>query len=282
MPNEITEVTRRRIFDILINPTYYWTGCLTEDRFLSRLFDLSTLPSTDSRYKDARRDIMTHTISFPGDWPDDWILYDDRFNLLRCDDTCFLKFVCETVHPIVRTDLDIVNSMVTNFNSLLKTDGWKLRVVSDISGLPIFQAFKSDNTTQIFTEPTGWIKVDRQLQEVISKLRSATTEEQYQSVGHMSREVLISLAEAVYNSSKHGTLDGVSPSNTDAKRKLEAFIESELVGSANEEIRTYMKAALKLANTLQHHRTANYKIAALCAEATKSVVNIISILTDRK
>ena len=65
---------------------------------------------------------------------------------------------------------------------------------------------------------------------------------------------------------------------TDAGRMLESILEIELKGGTNEEARTYAKAGLKLALALQHKRNADYKTAALCAEATISVVNIVSIL----
>ena len=43
--------------------------------------------------------------------------------------------------------------------------------------------------------------------------------------------------------------------------------------------RRHAKASLDLANELQHQRTAAFRKAALCAEATASVVNIIAILS---
>jgi hypothetical protein len=59
---------------------------------------------------------------------------------------------------------------------------------------------------------------------------------------------------------------------------LESLLEIELKGGTNEEARAYAKASLKLALALQHKRNADYKMAALCAEATMSVINIVSIL----
>lgn len=73
-------------------------------------------------------------------------------------------------------------------------------------------------------------------------------------------------------------MDGVVPSKTDAKRMIEAFIAVELAGGANDGARDHARAALKLAVALQHDRTADFRTAALCAEATASVVNIIGII----
>ena len=57
-------------------------------------------------------------------------------------------------------------------------------------------------------EPTGWKRVDRTVTEARNRLASARTEEQFQAVGLLCREILISLAQAVFDSERHLTLDG--------------------------------------------------------------------------
>jgi hypothetical protein len=168
--------------------------------------------------------------------------------------------------------------MVDNYNSSLKIDGWELFQKAEISGRPVFGARKIGTRKSIIIEPTGWEKVDRQIQEIKFRLGTSNTEEQYQAVGLLSREALISLAEATYNPDKYPLIDEKSPSKTDAARMLESLLEIELKGGTNEEARAYAKASLKLALALQHKRNADYKMAALCAEATMSVINIVSIL----
>jgi hypothetical protein len=78
-------------------------GAAGEREFLSRLFDLSSLPSEDSRFKDAAGDIWQHRVNNL-DWDSDWVFYDRRFNLLNADDDVFLGFLCEGLHPVVRPD----------------------------------------------------------------------------------------------------------------------------------------------------------------------------------
>jgi hypothetical protein len=131
-------------------------------------------------------------------------------------------------------------------------------------------------------EPTGWVKLDRDLHEARQSLAAATSEAQFQTVGLLCRETLISLAQTVFNAELHPTLDGVTASETDAKRMLEAYIAGTLSGSANEASRRHAKAALDLANQLQHKRTATFRDAALCGEATTSVVNLIAIISGRR
>jgi len=140
-------------------------------------------------------------------------------------------------------------------------------------------ARKSGVTSKFEVEPTGWTRVDRGVDKIKSQLEKAKNEEDFQGVGLLCREVLISLAEAVFDLEKHKTLDETTPSETDANRKLEAYISIEIGGKSNEAIRRVIKAALVLANDLQHRRTATFKEAALCSQATFTVINSISIIS---
>lgn len=135
---------------------------------------------------------------------------------------------------------------------------------------------------EVFVEPTGWAKVDRCIDEVRRQLERASSEEQFQVVGLLCREMLISLAQTVFDANRHSPADGISPSKTDAKRMLEAYLELELPGSANKVARRHAGAALDLANELQHKRTAGFRNAALCTEATTSVVNLVAIISGRR
>lgn len=278
--NSITAVTRRAIIDYL-SVGIHWSGKLEEYEFLSRIYDLTQIPSDDIRFKTALGDIRQHRVNW-NDWPDEWVFTDQRFNILWASDDEFLKFLCETVHPVVRPDKEIAEEMVREYNVHLRNDGWEFFEKANISGRPVFGARKIGERIAVFEEPTGWEKVDRQIQEVRLRLDTAENEEQFQAIGLISREALISLAETVYDPKKHPSTDGVTPSKTDATRRLEAFFGIELQGGANEEARSHAKGALKFAAAVQHKRTADFRTAALCAEATASVINIVAIICGRR
>lgn len=137
--HHITNLTRRTIFDVLRIGKQSWTGKLDEVDFLSRIFDLETLPSYDNRHKDMAGDIFRHRILNPEDWDDDWVFSDARLNLLHVHDDIFLKFLCEIVHPVVRDDAE-VDELVAAFNRYLAPDGYRLVVVDTMSGRRIFGA----------------------------------------------------------------------------------------------------------------------------------------------
>lgn len=141
------------------------------------------------------------------------------------------------------------------------------------------RANKSKGTSKLNVEPTGWARVDRAVDKIKAQLEKAKNEEDFQGVGLLCREALISLAQAVYDAVKHKSVDGVVPSGTDANRMLEAYIVSELSGSDNENSRRVVKSALVLANDLQHKRTASFRDSALCAQAIFTIINLISIVS---
>ncbi|MDP6606666.1 MAG: hypothetical protein QF664_10470 [Dehalococcoidia bacterium] len=127
-------------------------------------------------------------------------------------------------------------------------------------------------------EPFAWGRVERQMGRLQERLREATAEEDYQSVGYLCREALISLAQAVYDRAKHPPLDGIEPSVTDMKRMLDAYFSVMLAGKSHREARQSAKASLDLANSLQHDRSATAVEAAMCAQMTIAVVNCVAII----
>ena len=141
-----------------------------------------------------------------------------------------------------------------------------------------------DEPNDLFQSLTGWPRVDRTLDEIRTRLRVASNEEQFQAVGVLCREALISLAGAVFDPDRHPPLrtDDVAASNTDARRMLDRYVEAETRGKSDATIRRYVKVALQFANEVQHQRTASYRSTALCAEATAGLVNIIAILDGRR
>ncbi len=136
---QITEITRRNIVDEVRVSGITWHGRLEEVVFLSRLFDLNALPSNDGRFKTMAADIFQHRVN-NSDWPDDWVFDDERLGLLDGDDEVFLRFLCETIHPVVRTDTAEVERLQKLFNEHLAADGYEIYESRRISARPVFAA----------------------------------------------------------------------------------------------------------------------------------------------
>lgn len=126
-----------------------------------------------------------------------------------------------------------------------------------------------------------WERLERSVNEIKVLQKGASTEEQCQVVGLLCRETIITLAQSVFNQSKHPSLDSVEISKTDVKRMLDAYISVELAGDVNEALRKSARATVDLANVLTHKRSASRKEASLCATATISLINLIGTLEGR-
>jgi hypothetical protein len=117
-----------------------WSGSLDEVDFLGRIYDTDNLPSTDSRFKTAGRDIWQHRVNNE-DWADDWIFEDSRFGLERSDER-LLRFLAETLHPVVRRDEEECTKLARELNERLRPDGWELAESGSISGHPLYAAHR--------------------------------------------------------------------------------------------------------------------------------------------
>jgi len=154
--------------------------------------------------------------------------------------------------------------------------------IAELYDLLIDQIRNASASTQVFEEPTGWERVDRGIGKARRDLQVAQSEEEFQAVGLHCREVLISLAQVIFDPDEHLPVDEELPSDTDAKRRLDAYFASTLAGPSSQEARAVAKSAVKLALAVQHKRTATFRDAALCLEAANSVVNIAAVLEGRR
>lgn len=146
--NKITGVTRRDIFDlfrkgitednwlITENIFYPYYGRFDIVEFLKRLYNLADWESRDSRVDNAEEEIIMHIHN--GDYPDDWIFEDERFQLFDGEDNILLNFICEVFHPEVRDENGVWERYLERINALLKEDGYEIVATSQLSGRDVF------------------------------------------------------------------------------------------------------------------------------------------------
>jgi hypothetical protein len=179
----ISEITRRAIIDELSLSTISWSGRLEEPEFLSRLYRLKDLPSTDGRYKNAFGDIWQHRVN-NYDWDDDWVFYASRFSLMD-DDEEFLRFLAETVHPVVHPSADEVAALLSLYNEHLRHDGWQIREVSQISGRSVFAAYSRLAVPPALAQVQRAVKAGDMtyLSQQITRMESAVEEDPALAIG---------------------------------------------------------------------------------------------------
>ena len=272
--NVIWEGTRRDIVDMLVLRDAPFHGRLEFMDFLKRVWPLDEMPSEDHRFKTATSDIATH-MRF-GDWDDSHLLL-ERLKLAGGSDDDFLRFLEALVHPLVVTDEKQALTLVAAINGSLERAGFHLVEIDRISGKPAYGA-KPVSFVRAAPEPTPWEKVDRQVAAMREQLTRAASEEGYQAVGHLGREVMITLAQAVIDPAEAISEDGKPPSETDAARLLDAYIGKTLFGGGNEALRRAVRGVVKATSAVLHDRRATSKDAALIAELVSASVHLIHIL----
>lgn len=146
--NKITGITRRDILDLfkkgitednwLTTETIYYPyyGRFEIVDFLKRLYNLADWESKDPRVDNAEEEITMHIHN--GDYPDNWIFEDERFQLFDGEDYILLNFICEVVHPEVRDENGIWERYLERINALLKEDGYEIAATSKLSGRDVF------------------------------------------------------------------------------------------------------------------------------------------------
>jgi hypothetical protein len=175
MKIKISIVARQAIFDEITLNNISWSGRLEEPDFLNRLFDLSKLPSTDSRYDNAYDDIHKHRI-MNYDWEDDWVFTDRRFNLLHSDEETLLKFLLLTINPVARTDEESINQLLEIYNKYLIPSGIEIYEKSKIAGKAIFG----------HREITAVKKEDKVVEQKERKLALVIGCNEYEHAGHLA------------------------------------------------------------------------------------------------
>jgi hypothetical protein len=137
---QITPLTRREIFDYVLTDGGPWWGKYDEIKFLARLYNLDDLPTTDTRvqlFPNARADIQQHRYN-NDDWENDYVFWDERFQLAAGPDEVLLEFLAQMVHPVVQPDTVRAREIVDRLNELLAPDGWMLNPHKQVSGRPIY------------------------------------------------------------------------------------------------------------------------------------------------
>jgi hypothetical protein len=195
--SDVSRQVRQNVIDGIKLEKIAWEGELNDVEFLARIFDLNSMPSTDPRYSTAADDIWQHRIN-NYDWPEDWVFDDTRFALKTGSDDNFLRFLCETIHPVVRPDRNQALKLAQQYNDQLRRDGWELVEEEKISGRPKFVAITASMARRSVTRAksvadalnAGW------MQKEIERLEQAVDKDPSLAIG-TAKELVESCCKSI-------------------------------------------------------------------------------------
>lgn len=121
----IEKKTRNKIFQLIkslgsiwgYKPQENYEPRIDEVEFLSRIWPLREMSSSDPRFINAAEDARQHLIN-NNDWDDDYTFL-DRFRLLDCSEDEFIKFVNTVISKDVRFDESETEAYVTSLEKIL-------------------------------------------------------------------------------------------------------------------------------------------------------------------
>lgn len=109
-------------------------------KFLTMIWDLDSLPSTDDRFDTAREDLIHHTVG-NNDW-DYEFLFLERFKLFEAEEK-FELFLEALMSPDIRTSEDDITKFYFLLNPYLKKEGVELAVTEfNSNNLPVYKLIK--------------------------------------------------------------------------------------------------------------------------------------------
>ena len=204
--------------------------------------------------------------------------------------------------PITSSDFGSFGSLVPNkraalYRNLSVFNGQQqFVIIKELCELPSFEnnsavaelkkrlferhsAFSISPVFDQISEPTGWHRVDRSIEEMKARYKTADTEEKYQAIGMLGREALISIAQQVFRKDEHPSIDGTDIGSTDTKRMLDAYLSHELKDES-EKIVKYAKSAVDMCNQLTHDRNATKRAAAICIIGVSSIAALVKEISE--
>ena len=289
MSQNITRNTRLNIFQILQRDQIGLFGELNDVDFLTRIYDLDAIASTDPRFPSSLGDIKMHREIFP-EWDDYWIFNDNRFDLLSCPDDTLLKFLCETIHPAVRSDIDIQDKLLKIYNDELSGSGYHIIKKTGITGNIYYE---SNNNTLTHHVSNEIINYDSKLnseyvQKHIVRIETNIEKDPELSIG-ASKELVETILKSFLKQ------QGIKFSNSDNIMKLSKLVFDEIYEISDDGVkimkitRQIQRASIALIQAISEFRNSygtghgreeqNYNIdkiyAALIANLSTTIVFFI-------
>lgn len=138
----VSKDARSDIIDYLVLSERPFHGDQDLLSFLARVWKLQSMKAVDRRHSSAYGDIQTHVVQFK-DWDYNYLLY-DYLKILDCSDEIFLAFVEMCLSPLVVSDENQINEILSVFNAALEPEGYQLEPSGRRAGKTIYKTVKCE------------------------------------------------------------------------------------------------------------------------------------------
>jgi len=129
-------------------------------------------------------------------------------------------------------------------------------------------------------ERLGWHEVDTAVGELRKHFRTAETPQDYKGVGLDCVTIAEALSRQVYDHAMHTPSGEPEPAEGKTKLRLERYVEAQLPGPDNVEMRKLARAAIELAEAVKHGRTPDRTKAGVAADAVILLANLLRRLAE--
>lgn len=160
--------------------------------------------------------------------------------------------------------------------------------VTGYAVLPNLEKYQA-TTTKLLATVSPWDQINEEQNQLIFQLNTANHKRDYQNIGNTARQLVLLLADTVFNPNTHKAPAGVLLDRQRYKNRLHTYIKSELSGSKNSEILSYTEALIETVekgidfmNALTHEEEASEFFAESCVVSTLSLVRIITLIHQHK
>ncbi len=224
-----------------------------------------------------------------GDWGQHYIEYNISDKIDKAEET--LGNLCQELlnqgkEALYKFVVFLVKSYCRN-SEITKVELRGLKIaLRSIGILDLYELEKYAKATPLIESViniSSWPEISNAVDRILQTRSIAESEIEFQNVGNSCRELIICLAQIVYNPSIHGDKnnEGNTIGKTDAMGMLTNYFNYTLSGSSNDEYRSYAKATHKIANMLTHKRNATKKDMLITVSATLSLINLVGVIEGK-
>jgi hypothetical protein len=125
---------------------------------------------------------------------------------------------------------------------------------------------------------TGWSKVDSRVHQLHGRFASASTVEDYKGIGYACRDLIITVANAVFDSDRHVRPDEGPLKGDDAKNRIDRALEVEFSGESHQKLRKYVRSLWEYVSTVAHSESTTEQTATVAVHGTLHLIDTLLLL----